>query len=861
MTMNNTFSFIVFYIKILLILIGLYSNISHSQDNPIGLIMRAEGNQSYCANTRQPIVTDFSITDPDTNEAISVYIQIVSGYRESEDLLEFIGNENIFRSTWNSSEAKLTIRSRNSTPVPYSDIVAAVKSVVYSSKNPSPDTDKIFSISLGSANYLPSTNHYYEFVSDLNISWQQARAAAKDRTYYGLQGYLVTILAQDEALLVGELSPGVGWIGGSDEETEGVWKWMDGPEAGTVFWTGLASGESPNFAYWNAAEPNNFMGNEDYAHITDPTIGYSGSWNDLPNVTSTSGPYQSKGYIVEYGGMPGDPVVQNSASTKLFMPRILNASDAMGCEGQSLTIEVEASSDQLNWYDAAEEGNLVHTGMQYTNYFNEDKAFWLDWDAVGCPLEDRVKIQVKIFPYPVLFQTELTVEQCDNDSQNDGITEFNLEALSELISQNHKEETFEFYTEEDYNLTSKIETPTNFRNTAFEQRLYVIVNSAGGCYLEAQLVLKVAASEIELNSLFEYVKCETQIKDWALGIEGWDATVFETLKQKVLEANPKFGNQYVSISFYSSEEDALLRQNRIEVSESVPLYFMKTQYEEIIYARIDNLGFNKVSCLGVGPVALLRVNPLPDFDRISNLNIVCENLDPIPLGVEPNNDNLYEYRWFYEGNPFPDPNSNQGKYQETKLGGNYEIVATTTDGTNCSKTLSFTLTPSVVANVKPEDLIVVDLIGETGSLEIQTDYLGIGDYEFALYDSEGTYQDQPYFDSISPGIHQLYIRDKNGCGIIDIPFSILGHMKFFSPNGDGINDRWKILGLNEDFQPQSQIYIFDRYGRLITEISPTEEGWDGTINNSLLPQDDYWFRVFFQDGREYNGHFSLLRSL
>ena len=129
-----------------------------------------------------------------------------------------------------------------------------------------------------------------------------------------------------------------------------------------------------------------------------------------------------------------------------------------------------------------------------------------------------------------------------------------------------------------------------------------------------------------------------------------------------------------------------------------------------------------------------------------------------------------------------------------------------------------------------------------------------------MFDSNGTYQDAPNFESIPPGIHSLYIRDKNGCGIVEIPFSILGHMKFFSPNGDGINERWKILGVSSDFQPQSQIYIFDRYGRLITELNPSEEGWDGTLNNSLLPQDDYWFRVFFQDGRQYSGHFSLLRS-
>ena len=192
------------------------------------------------------------------------------------------------------------------------------------------------------------------------------------------------------------------------------------------------------------------------------------------------------------------------------------------------------------------------------------------------------------------------------------------------------------------------------------------------------------------------------------------------------------------------------------------------------------------------------------------------------------------------------------------MGGVYEVVATKTDGSNCTRTLSFILVPSNVATITQNDLTIVDLEGDTGSLEVQTNTLGIGDYEFALYDPNGPYQNAPYFSQIPAGIHELYIRDKNGCGITMIPFSILGHMKYFSPNGDGINDYWKILGVNAKFQPQSQIYIFDRYGRLITEIKPSEAGWDGKLNNRLLQQDDYWFRVFFQDGRQYSGHFSLL---
>ena len=131
-------------------------------------------------------------------------------------------------------------------------------------------------------------------------------------------------MSSDESQLAGELSAGAGWIGGTDEEEEGLWKWASGPEKGTVFWNGNINGSTPNFAYWNNNEPNNCCQGEDYAHITDNSIGISGSWNDLPNQTQSSGAYQAKGYLVEYGGMPGDPILKISTSTKLIMPRIQN---------------------------------------------------------------------------------------------------------------------------------------------------------------------------------------------------------------------------------------------------------------------------------------------------------------------------------------------------------------------------------------------------------------------------------------------------------------------------------------------------------------------------------------------------------
>ncbi len=184
---------------------------------------------------------------------------------------------------------------------------------------------KEFSIVLAEFNYLESTQHYYEYVPALGITWTAARDAAATRTFYGLQGYLATLTIPEEADLLGEQSSGAGWIGASDADVEGVWRWVTGPEAGTQFWNGGAGGNTTppfNYANWNNGEPNN-SGNEDYAHINAPGTGFDGSWNDLSNTGAASGNYQPKGYLVEYGGMPGDPPAPNiSAVTRIWVDNV-----------------------------------------------------------------------------------------------------------------------------------------------------------------------------------------------------------------------------------------------------------------------------------------------------------------------------------------------------------------------------------------------------------------------------------------------------------------------------------------------------------------------------------------------------------
>ncbi len=134
-----------------------------------------------------------------------------------------------------------------------------------------------------------------------------------------------------------------------------------------------------------------------------------------------------------------------------------------------------------------------------------------------------------------------------------------------------------------------------------------------------------------------------------------------------------------------------------------------------------------------------------------------------------------------------------------------------------------------------------------------------GNYFYQL--DNGIFQESNIFENVNHGNHTITVIDQNECGdSISKDITLINYPNYFTPNGDGINDYWTIYGMNS-FQ-NWKISIFDRYGKLLTQLSNSNLLWDGTFNGNKLPSTDYWFVINYQENnidKIFRANFSLLR--
>ncbi len=422
---------------------------------------------------------------------------------------------------------------------------------------------------------------------------------------------------------------------------------------------------------------------------------------------------------------------------------------------------------------------------------------------------------------------DVSLAQCDEDGVYDGITVFNLNQVYNKVTNNFSNRSLKFFqnkTDAEMDASNNI-SGDNYENILNPEQLYIqVLDTQTGCYSVAELTLKVSATTGNDAKLETCDTDGTEDGKISFNLKNADALILAGLPTSSM------------LNYYKDYRDALMETNPLSNN------FTNTiAYNQTIFARIENDN----DCYGINKLNLV-VNTLPEI--VANDEILyCLNTYPeritIDAGILSGFAKNFNYEW-----------STGEKTASIKINeiGTYSVTISNSNG--CSKLRTVNVIPSNIATI--ESITIIDP-SENNTVTVLVS--GEGDYEYSLDTEFSGYQNSTIFMNVDPGLHTVFVRDKNNCGVINAAISVIGFPKFFTPNGDGFNDRWHVSGIGTSTQMDSDVYIFDRFGKLLIKLNALGDGWNGTYNGSNVSASDYWFYVKLQDGRDFKGHFSLKR--
>ncbi len=357
---------------------------------------------------------------------------------------------------------------------------------------------------------------------------------------------------------------------------------------------------------------------------------------------------------------------------------------------------------------------------------------------------------------------------------------------------------------------------TNLQPAVYEFQ----VEDACGNLAPSLLNINLLPSLVDAQAPDDMVKCiPNQI---------FTGHVFNLRSQDATILNGQSPNQY-TISYYLTQADADNGVNPLGDD------FTNTINNQEIFARVVH---NLISICHEVVSFKLVVKQIPVLTMDTEY-YVCEN-GSVTITADSGYDS---YVWSNGATTRSVVVTQPGTYTCT--------VANIYGAVSCPTQVSVIVKPSAIA-------VIAQVITEdwtTGDNVITIEASGIGDYRYSV---DGVnYQQDNTFTNLPIGLYTVHVKDINECGIATQDVVLLNYPKFFTPNGDGDNEKWRIKF--SQYEPNLKVYIYDRYGKLITGFRAQDDGWDGTLNGKALPSTDYWFVVERQDGRTFKGHFSMLR--
>jgi len=511
------------------------------------------------------------------------------------------------------------------------------------------------------------------------------------------------------------------------------------------------------------------------------------------------------------------------------------------CEGDTLSALPTTSTNGVtgNWSPAL--NNTATTTYTFTP------------DAGQC--SSNVQMQIVVNAYPILASDEYKICKADGS----GFGEFDLQgSIPVFLGTTQNPANFNVSFSRDALNTDPITTNPYTNTTIDSETIFItITNNNSGCSITEPVNL-IVESGTQVTQPADVAVCDDE--DENDGIATFNLEDFET---EILNGqNPADFIITYHLTAFTAQTGANAIQNPTEHKNTASPYLQR------IFIRVVNINSTN-DCIGLTDVDLI-VEPILKPQIITgpdNNNTICVNFE---TGVVERSLTLfslfqnpsYSFKWFLNGAEIPGATS-----------GSYEITTAspglyTLEITDSLSTSTCVPEPSEVFEVIQSGSAVVRSVETTNAFNnestITVEVEGFGEYWFQL--DYGPIEDNGgIFTNVSSGLHTVHIYDrkteKPSCDAVIIEdIRIIDFPKFFTPNGDGYNDTWNIGGFDE--QLKAKIFIFDRYGKLITEITPSGDGWDGSFNGQNLPATDYWFLIHYEEegiAKEFKAHFSLKR--
>ncbi|MDO5510040.1 MAG: T9SS type B sorting domain-containing protein [Weeksellaceae bacterium] len=490
----------------------------------------------------------------------------------------------------------------------------------------------------------------------------------------------------------------------------------------------------------------------------------------------------------------------------------------------------------------------------------------------------------------------VSVSVCDDDE--DGEMTFNLsQFVNEILSGNQG--VIRFYENEADAVALNdlyIQDPANY--TTASTVLYAALVSDSGCTAVTTVTLNVVETP-EVNDVVEpYTLCD-------IGMDGEEVVDLTIALQDILGGTTTFNYE-----FYTSQADAEAGNSANAIAN--PEAYTLTNAPQTFYLRV----FADGECYSVasftfdllegpemtgGSVLACEINGTGTFD-LTTVNVGSDQL-------------TLSYHWSEAGahnntDVIEDPsaftvNAPSTVYVRGQLGTDcYSIVEITLDYYD-NPVLNLETNYAICEGYPREidagagfasylwssgettQTIVIDQIGtywvevtnEQGCVTREEFNVVLGESpvitgiesgpDFLIINATGGEQPYEYslngmiwspsnqFNYLAPGTYQIYVRSATGCVSEVMEISIFTTPTLFTPNGDGINDTFRLPELSG--APNSEVRIFDRYGKMIYNgVTVGNEVWDGIDNRGhKVPTEDYWYIIDLSDGRKLTGHVTV----